>query len=203
MSPRLEPGGRLPALQFAQVLQRAGGRLPYLRGPGQQPAGLLRPARLAHLHGRHGPAQTRRSTPAPRADQRPDPDLQLLLLAGGVELRVQGRLGLLCALQFAEDHLAPHGRLPYLLRPGHRPGGQHRSHPGLPHIHGPHGHDQRLGHDPRGHRRARGQGQPADHPALCLDPAGDRRPQRRLHGLRRPHGRGLHPNRRLHRQLQR
>ena len=62
---------------------------------------------------------------------------------------------------------------------------------------------QRLGLDPRGHGGGGGQGQPGDHPSLRLDPAGDRPPERRLHGLRRPHGRGLHPKRRLHRQLQR
>ncbi len=116
---------------------------------------------------------------------------------------MQGRLRLLCACSSPKDHLAPHGRLPYLLCPGHRPGWQHRSHPGHPHIHGPHRRGQRLGHDPGGHGGDRGQGQPTDHPSLCLDPAGDRPPQRRLHGLRRPRGRGLHPKRRLHRQLQR
>ena len=34
------------------------------------------------------------------------------------------------------DHRAPRGRLPHLLRPGHRRRGQHRSHPGLARLHG-------------------------------------------------------------------
>jgi hypothetical protein len=75
--------------------------------------------------------------------------------------------------------------------------------PRLEFVHGPNRRGQHLGLDPRGHGRDRGQGQPGDHPSLRLDTAGDRLPQRRLHGLRPPHRRGLHPKRRLHRQLQR
>ena len=75
--------------------------------------------------------------------------------------------------------------------------------PGLPHLHGQDRRGQRLGLDPHGHGGGGGQGQPGDHPSLLLDPAGHRPRRRRLHGLGRPHGRGMHPKRRLHRELQR
>ena len=42
---------------------------------------------------------------------------------------------------------------------------------------------------PSGHGSTRSQGQPSDRPRLGLGPAGDGLPQRRLHGVRRPHGR--------------
>ena len=121
-------------------------------------------------------------------DQRPDPDLHLLLLGGGLDLRVQGRLGRLCAP-------AAHRRPPAHLTDGSHtfyvratdPAGNTDPDAGLAHLHGPNRRGQRLGLDARGHRRAGSQGQPRDHPALGLDPAGDRLPRRRLHGLRRPH----------------
>ena len=43
VSPRLEPGGRLPELQLAEVLQLAGRRLPHLRGPGHRRGRQHRP----------------------------------------------------------------------------------------------------------------------------------------------------------------
>ena len=59
VSPRLEPGGRLPALQLAAALQLAGRRLPHVRGPGHRHGGQHRPdPGRAQLHGRHGRAQT-------------------------------------------------------------------------------------------------------------------------------------------------
>ena len=54
-----------------------------------------------------------------RWDQRPDPDLQLLLLGARLDLPVQARRRRLCGLQLAEDRRAPRGRLPHLLRPRH------------------------------------------------------------------------------------
>ena len=50
---------------------------------------------------------------------------------------------------------------------------------------------------------AGGQGQLRDHPSLRLGPAGNRLRQRPLHGLRRPRLGGMHPKRRLRRELQR
>ena len=136
-------------------------------------------------------------------DQRPDPDLHLLLLGARRELRVQARLRPLYALRLAQHHAAPRRRLPHPLRPGRR---TRTATPTPPRPRAPSRSDRRgrrLGHDPRGHGRGGGQGQPGDHPALCLDPAGNRRSQRRLHRLRPPRRRQVHPKRRLHRQLQR
>ena len=136
-----------------------------------------------------------------RWDQRSNPDLHLLLIGSWPELPVQARRRRLCRLQLAEDHGVSHRRLPYLLRPRQGLVRQRRPDAGLALVHGGDRRGQRLGLDPGGHGGDGGQGQPRDHQALRLDPAGDRPPQRRLHGLRRPHGRGLHPKRRLHRQL--
>ena len=49
-----------------------------------------------------------------RWDQRPDPDLRLLLLGAGLKFPVQARLRLLCGLQLSEDPGASHGRRPHL-----------------------------------------------------------------------------------------
>ena len=64
--PRLEPGGRLSALQLAAALQLAGRRRPHLRGPGHRRARQHRPdPGLAQLHRRHRRPRDPRSTPAP------------------------------------------------------------------------------------------------------------------------------------------
>ena len=75
--------------------------------------------------------------------------------------------------------------------------------PSLALIHGPDRRGQRLWQNLGRDRRARGQGQPGDHPSFFLDPTGDRSAQRPLHGFRCSHRRGLHPKRRLHSQLHR
>ena len=51
--------------------------------------------------------------------QRPDAELQLLLIGVRLELRVQARLGLLRGVQLAEHHRAPRRRLAHLLRACH------------------------------------------------------------------------------------
>ena len=86
---------------------------------------------------------------------------------------------------------------------GQGPGRERRPDPGPAHLHRPHRLGQRLGLDPGGDGRAGRQGQPADHQAVRLDPAGHRPRHRRLHRLRTSHRRQVHPKRRLHRQLQR
>ncbi len=126
-------------------------------------------------------------------DLRPHRDLQLLLLGGRLELRVQARRRGLCRLRLPQHHPVPHGRLPHLLRSRHGPGRQPGLDAGLSHHLRPNRRGSRLGHHPRGHGRDGGQGQPGDHPSRRLDPAGRRLPERRLHGLRRSRGTGVYP----------
>ena len=92
-------------------------------------------------------------------------------------------------MQLAQHHRAAGRRLAHLLRACHRCGRQHRPDAGQPRLHGPHRRGQGLGLDPDGHRGAGRQGQPLSSVRV---PAGDRLPERRLHGLRRPHRGRLH-----------
>ncbi len=89
VSPRLEPGGRLSALQLAAALQLADGRRPHVRGPGHRHGGQHRPdPGRAQLHGRHGRAHDPDQRRPLRADQGRHADVRLFLRAGG-ELSVQ------------------------------------------------------------------------------------------------------------------
>ena len=78
------------------------------------------------------PVPRPRSTPAPRVDQRPDPDLRVLLRRGQLELPVQCRRRGLQLLQLTGDPGRPARRQPHLLRPRHRSGRQHRPSAGEP-----------------------------------------------------------------------
>ena len=113
---------------------------------------------------------------------------------------VQARLRPSAACSPAKTTLAPDGRRPYLLRAGHRPVGNTDASPASAtftlrtasiSVQAP----------PSSSPPPRGQGQPRDQPALRLGRAGNGPPLRRIHGLGRPRGSGLHPKRRLHRQL--
>ena len=138
-----------------------------------------------------------------RCDQRPHPELQLLLSSRARASSAAG-LGRLLALQLAADRPAPRGRPPHLLRPGHRRRGQHRSHPGLAHLHGPDRRGPRLGLDPAGHGGRRG---PRTTSRSAVPRASVLRvtdfPSAPYTGSGVHTGRGMHPKRRPHRQLQR
>ena len=125
----------------------------------------------------------------------PTPTFSFSSSEAWLELSVPARRWRLFRLHVRDDHGVPGRRLPHHLHPGHRSRRQYGPDPGLALDHGPDRRGQHLGLDARGHGGERGQGQPGDHPSLSLDPAGDRPCLRRLHGLRGPHGHGMHPKR--------
>ena len=97
----------------------------------------------------------------------------------------------------------PRRRLPYLLRPRQRLGGERRPDAGLPHLHRQDRRGQRLGSilvvtAATGAKDNLAITRPSASTLRVTDLAGGV-----LHRLRRPHGARVHPKRRLHRQLQR
>ena len=144
---------------------------------------------------------TRRSSatePPASPTTRPRPSLHLVEPGSSFRCKLDSGAYSACSSPKTTAHLAD-GPHTFYVRAKDSAGTS--THPGDPHLHRPHRLGQGLGLGPRGHRRARSEGQPSDHPALRLDRAGHRLPRRRLHGLGRPHGSRLHPKRRLHRQL--
>ena len=107
----------------------------------------------------------------------PTPTFTFSSSEAGLDLPVQARLRRLCApaARRRPPRTSRTAPTPSTSAPPTRPATSTPPRP--PHLHGPNRRGQRLGHDPRGHGGAGGQGQPGDHPALRLDPAGHRPPR--------------------------
>ena len=142
VSPRLEPGGRLSALQLAEVLRLADRRLPQLRGPGHRLGRQHRPhPGLAQLHRRHRdardpdrlrPLRGRPTTPHRRSASPPRDGASFeCRLDSSQEADFQP-----CSSPKSYGSLTD-GSHTFEVRATDSVG-QHRPHPGLPRLHGRH-----------------------------------------------------------------